>query len=375
MLDDLDGRQDELAVPLPRSGGASGSRPRSGREFVAPVTLDSPGWQRRYSRFGFAVDAAAVGSWAVFYLLWQDAVASPFVAAVASAVALAAAGRGALRWWLHHLRRRGRALSGILAVGTVDDIAALVEWTRRNPELGWRVAGACTSTGVGSNGANDVAGVPVLGDLDTIGNLAVVGRFDAVAVAPTPGWTVTRLRTLAGDLDGSRTALLADPRLVPHGGPHLRATPVSGLPFLHLVQPTPGGPRRVAESVIDRVGALVLLVLVAPVLAFCALAVRRDGGPALHRRPCVGRGGRIFTLLTFRVTGIGTEALTPVGRVLERYCLDELPQLLNVLGGSMALVGPRPSVQVPGMTGRPAPQRLFVKPGLTGPRLGRGARR
>jgi lipopolysaccharide/colanic/teichoic acid biosynthesis glycosyltransferase len=91
--------------------------------------------------------------------------------------------------------------------------------------------------------------------------------------------------------------------------------------------------------------------------------VRRDGGPALSRETRVGPGGRPFALLRFRTATVGSGEPTPVGRVLRRYCLDELPQLLNVLGGSMALVGPRPlwPDRAPD-----SPQRLLVKPGITG---------
>ena len=77
------------------------------------------------------------------------------------------------------------------------------------------------------------------------------------------------------------------------------------------------------------------------------------------------RDGRGFSLLTFRITDERFGALTPVGRVLRWYCLDELPHLLNVLGGSMALVGPRPLAPSEVM-GCPGERRLLVKPGIAG---------
>ena len=90
---------------------------------------------------------------------------------------------------------------------------------------------------------------------------------------------------------------------------------------------------------------LLALLVVAPMLLACAVAVRRDGGPALRRRMFVGQGGREFTLLTFRTTTVGSDVPTRVGRLLHRYCLDELPQLLDLLaaashaglGGPLAL--------------------------------------
>ena len=95
-------------------------------------------------------------------------------------------------------------------------------------------------------------------------------------------------------------------------------------------------------------------------------------GPALLRSPRVGMGGREFTLLTFRTTTTGTGTPTRVGRMLRRHCLDELPQLLNVLTGSMALVGPRPRVPGEVDSERADQGRLLVKPGITGLSLVRG---
>jgi lipopolysaccharide/colanic/teichoic acid biosynthesis glycosyltransferase len=140
-------------------------------------------------------------------------------------------------------------------------------------------------------------------------------------------------------------------------GPRLRVTGVDGLPLLRLDHPTLGGPRALLKEVLDRVGAAVVLLLVAPLLASCAAAVRRDGGPVLERQTFLGRDGGAFRLLTFRTVD-ATGAVTPVGRVLRRHRLDGLPQLLNVLGGSMAVVGPRPD---PARATRP-----LVKPGIVG---------
>ena len=360
MLDDLDGRQGEpFASDHLRPPG-----PSRGSGFVAPLTIGRPGWQRRYAHSATAIDAAALASVPILHLLWSGVVALPLLAALVSAGALAVAGCGSLRVWLHHLRHRGRAMSTLLVVGTDDAVVGLVDRTRGNPSLGWRVGGACTSTGTGPGGASGVHGVPVVGDLDSVGTSA--RNFDAVAVCPTPGWTVTRLQQLAWDLDRSRTELLVDPRLVRRVGCGVRIRPVPELPLLRMTPPTLDGPRRLVKESTDRLGALLLLLVVAPVLLSCALAVRRDGGPALVGRTRVGRHGRTFSMLSFRTTVVGEPTTTPVGRVLHRHCLDELPQLLNVVGGSMALVGPRPLEPGGSIDERDTRRRLLVKPGITG---------
>jgi lipopolysaccharide/colanic/teichoic acid biosynthesis glycosyltransferase len=141
----------------------------------------------------------------------------------------------------------------------------------------------------------------------------------------------------------------------------------------------------------DLVGAGVALVLLAPVFAIFAVAIRLTSpGPALFRQTRVGYADEHFEMLKFRTMRVGTHALraelssmneaadglfkirddpriTPVGRFLRRSALDELPQLINVIRGQMSLVGPRPLVpdedcRLAGWQRR----RLDLKPGMTG---------
>ena len=132
---------------------------------------------------------------------------------------------------------------------------------------------------------------------------------------------------------------------------------------------------------LDLLVAAVLLVLAAPLLGLAALAIRLESrGPVLYRQRRMGRHGRAFELWKLRTMVPGAEAMgagiyvlegdpriTRVGRLLRRFSLDELPNLVNVLQGDMAIVGPRPTVaeQVDRYTERQR-RRLEVKPGITG---------
>jgi lipopolysaccharide/colanic/teichoic acid biosynthesis glycosyltransferase len=132
---------------------------------------------------------------------------------------------------------------------------------------------------------------------------------------------------------------------------------------------------------LDIVLAAVLLVVTAPLLALAALAIRLESrGAVFYRQRRVGRHGRPFQLWKLRTMVPGAESLgagiyvvegdpriTRVGRMLRRFSLDELPNLVNVLQGDMAVVGPRPTVQeqVDRYTERQR-RRLEVKPGITG---------
>lgn len=143
-------------------------------------------------------------------------------------------------------------------------------------------------------------------------------------------------------------------------------------------------------AVLNAVAALVLILLVAPVLLAVAIAVKLDGGPVLFRQTRIGQNGREFTMLKFRSMCVDAETrlaalldsdegagplfkmtddprITRIGRVLRRFSVDELPQLFNVLGGAMALVGPRPALAREVAHYCPlAARRLDAKPGLTG---------
>ena len=142
--------------------------------------------------------------------------------------------------------------------------------------------------------------------------------------------------------------------------------------------------RLVLKRVVDVSAALIGLMVVAPAMALVALAIKLDSnGPVLYAQERVGRFGGIFKMYKFRSMRIDAEAngpvwaggeddprVTPLGRMLRRTHLDELPQLFNVLAGHMSLVGPRPE--------RPAfveqldrevpryDERLLIKPGMTG---------
>jgi lipopolysaccharide/colanic/teichoic acid biosynthesis glycosyltransferase len=136
-----------------------------------------------------------------------------------------------------------------------------------------------------------------------------------------------------------------------------------------------------ASRALDLLVASLVLALASPLLAAAALLIKLESrGPVFYRQRRVGRGGVPFELWKLRTMVPGAEAMgagiyvvegdsriTRVGRRLRRFSLDELPNLVNVLKGEMAIVGPRPTVQeqVDRYTDRQR-RRLEVKPGITG---------
>ena len=214
---------------------------------------------------------------------------------------------------------------------------------------------------------------------------------DAVAVTSDDTTRCNYLRKVAWSLEGSDVELLVDPGLDDVAGPRLRIRPLPGFPLVHVAEPHFTGWRRLIKRVSDVVLTSFGLIVIAPVmLVITALIKLQDGGPVIFRQTRVGRGGELFTLLKFRSMVIDAEArkvdllalneghgalfklrddprITRLGRFLRAFSLDELPQLFNVLRGSMSLVGPRPHLahevaQMP----QDAQRRSLVPPGVTG---------
>ena len=134
-----------------------------------------------------------------------------------------------------------------------------------------------------------------------------------------------------------------------------------------------------AKRMLDLTVGTAALAVAAPILVGIALAMRLAGdrGAFLYRASRVGEGGALITVLKIRsmadgssgaaVTGFGDPRVTPLGRFLRRYRLDELPQLVNVLRGEMSLVGPRPEDPRYVDWSDPIHRRVFrAKPGITG---------
>jgi len=298
--------------------------------------------------------------------------------------------RYSLRKYLHRLRHSGRCLKVTIAVGREAAVLDLVSQLRDERYTGMRIVAACIPHGQSGNRLR-AAGVPVAGTLDDVPS--VIARFGAETVAVTSASETAGvyLRRLSWDLEGSGVEVLVSPGLVEVAGPRLHIRPFIGLPLLGLEEPEFGGRRRLVKGLADRVLAAIGLVVTSPLLLGLAVAIRLgDGGPVFFQQERVGRNGRPFKMYKFRSMRVGADAdhaamversgsdpqlakdradprVTRLGRTLRRSSLDELPQLFNVLNGSMSLVGPRPPLPSEvALYDHSYIRRLLVKPGVTG---------
>jgi exopolysaccharide biosynthesis polyprenyl glycosylphosphotransferase len=299
--------------------------------------------------------------------------------------------RYVLRQFLHRRRRAGRCLLPVMVAGSVETATDLIARTRREPHNGWRVEAVCAGGETDQLGHGEIDGVPVVGRLDELAGHVLRGGYRVVAVTPDPYWTPRRLQRLAWQLEGTSTEMVVAPVLMEVAGPRVHVTGVLGLPLLRVSAPTFTGARRVVKEIVDKFGAFVLLAVLSPVLLAIATAIRvGDRGPAMYRQRRIGRDGKPFTILKFRTMVVDADRhradllvvneaagplfkvrrdprVTPIGAVLRRFSIDELPQLINVLTGKMSLVGPRPPLpEEVAKYGPDMRRRLLVKPGLTG---------
>ncbi len=317
------------------------------------------------------------------------------VLALPLALLLSWGGRYAARLRLRQLRRAGRAMDRVLVVGAAASLQPLTAAMRRDPAAGLRVIGACLPADEAADPAIRRAfaelGVPVVGDVDEV--RSAVLHCDASSVAVVAGDVGARtLRSLSWSLEDTGADLIVSSGLSEVVGQRVHVQSVAGAPLLRVDTPRYGGVRHAVKGVLDRTLAGVALLILSPLLITITALVRcTSRGPALFLQERVGRDGRTFRMVKFRSMRTSAEddlvelreqneaadgllfkiredpRVTPVGRWLRRFSLDELPQLLNVLTGSMSLVGPRPPL--PSEVARyqgDVRRRLLVKPGLTG---------
>jgi exopolysaccharide biosynthesis polyprenyl glycosylphosphotransferase len=284
--------------------------------------------------------------------------------------------RYAARKTVHRLRRGGRCTHAVIAVGDAESTSALARQLHSDWTAGLAVV---ASHGVASER-----------DIDTI--FTLLSDFGADTVAVTSSIDPELLRRLGWQLEGSGVTLVVAPALTNIAGPRISIRPVSGLPLLEVQEPDLTGGRQRVKAVLDRVLAAALLAVLAPILLVVGAMIRwTSSGPVLFTQQRLGRGAKPFTIYKFRTMFDGADRrfpelvnaqrqnaggmfvkaqrdprVTPVGRWLRRFSVDELPQLINVVKGDMSLVGPRPlPVEVLQM-GADVRRRLLVRPGMTG---------
>ena len=344
-------------------------------------------------------------SWGVLLLQWATDVRSVPLPQLllfwATTFALLLLFRAGVRTWARH---RSWYLQNALAIGHYSEVSVLADRVLRHPEYRINLA-ACLELS-GSGVAPKGAGVSNLERVGTLGAVPLIsGEADVTQVVKDLDVDRVMLAPSVGGL-GARSSVLAELGeldvhldLVPGWGEtlgsRLELNQMEGLPLLTLPPARLSRSSLFVKRMLDVTLSGVGIVLLSPMLALCALAIRLDSpGPAVFRQVRIGSAGHRFHILKFRSMRIDAEQLkgdvanlaldgasldqgvfkvvddpriTRVGRYLRRFSMDELPQLLNVLRGEMSLVGPRPlpETEHDRVEGR-LRRRAELKPGVTG---------
>lgn len=304
-------------------------------------------------------------------------------------------GRWLVRQHLSLERRHGKSSSKVLIIGGPHSAAHLVRSLQSAPAAGYKPVAVHTpgATGLPVN-LTDLR-VPVTGtanDFESILAVILKTNVDAVAISAGVNMHPQDLRRLGWELAARDIGMILAPALTDVAGPRIHTQPVAGLPLIHVSTPKLTGGKKVAKRSFDLVIAGLLVLLLSPVFLLLSLLVKlTDGGPILYKQERIGLRGTTFNMLKFRSMKVDADSqlatllkaqgsadtplfkvendprITPLGRILRKYSLDELPQLLNVLGGSMSLVGPRPQREGEvALYDDAAHRRLYVSPGMSG---------
>jgi putative colanic acid biosynthesis UDP-glucose lipid carrier transferase len=295
---------------------------------------------------------------------------------------LIAAGRMLVRGVQRVLRAKGFNTRGFAIVGVNELGIQLARNIEDAPEMGLKLAGFYDD-----RPAERTADLPAdvghcVGDIDELVARARGGQVDMIFIT-LPMRAEDRIRGVLQKLGDSTASVYIVPDFFVFELLHSRWTNIGGLPAVSIFENPFYGVDGLLKRTVDLVLAGVLLVLLTlPLLAIAALVKLTSRGPVFFRQKRYGLDGREILVWKFRSMRVmedgakvvqatkGDSRVTPIGAILRRTSLDELPQLFNVIDGSMSLVGPRPHASAHNEQYRGLIQgymlRHKVKPGITG---------
>jgi exopolysaccharide biosynthesis polyprenyl glycosylphosphotransferase len=342
-------------------------------------------WSQEIGRVVLASLLGAVAFDGVEWSFHQPSMPEVALCALGCAAATAMF-RGHFRRWLSVQRARGRYLRSVILVGSNDDSAELWRMFSSEPELGYVVSGV-----IGERGnQRPWDHLPSSSELADLPTLAKATGASGVLIAAN-ALSSRDLQSAISLGSGHGLHVQVWPGLFGIGSFRLRDVPVSGEPFYYVEPHQADRWQLSVKRAIDVVGSCSALLVTLPFMVFAALAIKLErGGPVLHRQCRVGLNGVPFSLYKLRTMTVGSEGsdevlglnqrtdgplfknandprVTRVGRFLRLLSLDELPQLWNVLRGSMSLVGPRPALEHEVLQfDQDFQRRHTMRPGITG---------
>ncbi len=253
-----------------------------------------------------------------------------------------------LRNWL---RRRGLWADRLLIIGTGDVGRMILQKVRQMPRLGYQVVGFVDGEIPSSERIMDV---PVLGHVDDIPDLIEKYEIEEVIIG-RPELSHQELLAIISRCERGQVGIKIFPDLFQIIATELSIGDLGGLPLLSVRDVALRGWKLTLKRGVDLVGSAVGLVILSPILMLLAMAIKLDSpGPVLYAQERMGLDAKPFWCFKFRSMRTDAEKqgpgwtveddprVTRLGRLIRRFSIDELPQLINVFVGEMSLVGPRP---------------------------------
>ena len=303
--------------------------------------------------------------------------------------------RALWRYYIGGKRTSGKYQTMVMAIGDRKAVSQLAQELTRNPRAGYVVVGAGIPGYGPSRGKTLLVNgreIPIFGD--EAHAVAAIGQCgaDTVVLTGTERFGPQGLKQLIWRLETMDVDLVVAPGVMDVAEGRLALRPFAGFLLLHVEKPQYEGAKRFQKRAFDFCFALAALIGTSPLLIAGAIAVKLSSkGPVFYPSERIGLDGKPFTMLKFRTMVDGADSqvqqllslnesqggvlfkirqdprVTPVGRILRRLSIDELPQFINVLKQDMSVVGPRPPLRREVMTyDGDVKRRLLVKPGVTG---------
>ena len=293
-----------------------------------------------------------------------------------------ASGRILLRMVLRSLRRRGFNIRRFAICGVNKLGMQLAHNVQNSPELGLQFAGYFDDRPESRTEESAGENRPHAGNLPQLVELAKGGAVDIIFIT-FPMRAEERIRDYLRQLGDTTASVYIVPDFFVFQMLHARWNQIDGLPIVSVFETPISGIDGVLKRGFDLLVGSAALALLAPLMLACVVAIKLTSpGPVFFRQKRYGLSGEEIGVWKFRSMRVledggvvrqasrGDERITPLGRLLRKTSLDELPQLFNVISGSMSLVGPRPHATAHNEQYRSLIDgymlRHKVKPGITG---------
>jgi len=255
------------------------------------------------------------------------------------------------KWWYS----KGNDLKRVIIAGTSSASKVVFQSLTFNRSLGYEALGYCSING---RPKKTMSRIPCLGSISSVPDLIISNKVDVVLIALNEE-EHTYLYDLVRNCQGLNVEMMMVPDILELMTSLVQIKHIEGIPFLGIKSPALSTWNFIIKRAFDLIFAFSILILASPLILIIAILIKLDSkGPIMYFQERIGLNGEVFRVIKFRSMQTDAEQAsgpvwskkhdmraTRTGKILRRFSLDELPQLVNVIKGDMSIVGPRPERQ------------------------------